>query len=202
MQSASQEPILLGVDLAGPANPADTCMAWRSASGVIEGACGLSDAAIVDWVAAQKQTVWVLMDAPLSYQDGGGYRPCDARLRAFLNQQGFSRLGVMAPTFSKMVYLTLRGISLSARLRAMGAQVWETHPGASLLCAGMPPEAVYALKTSRSAIETILARWQAQGQGFAQVPADDHALMAIQALLTAERWRRGQAYWQCEDWVV
>lgn len=68
---------VLGVDLSGPANHADTCMAWRDAQGQIQFECDCSDEAIVKWVAAQPQPLLVLIDAPLSYQDGGGYRSCD-----------------------------------------------------------------------------------------------------------------------------
>lgn len=194
---------VLGIDLSGPANHADTCMAWRDQQGRIHLECGCSDQAIVNWVVAQPQPILVLIDAPLSYQDGGGYRPCDGQLRAWLNQAGFHRIGVMAPTMNKMVYLTLRGVSLAYQLRLKGAQVMETHPGASLVLSGVDAQSVYNLKKEPQAKELILDRWQQQGQYFTIHPTSDHQIMAIQALLTGERWLNQQCYyWRCEDWVV
>lgn len=140
---------------------------------------------------------------PLFYQDGGGYRPCDADLRRFLNARGFHRVGVMAPTMTKMVYLTLRGISLVHNLGKIGAQVYETHPGASLLLSGMDSNSVFNLKTHHEAIEAIVCQWHSQGLMFSQPPKNDHQVMAVQALLTGERWLTAKmCYWQCGGWIV
>jgi uncharacterized protein len=201
--SSHQPYRVMGIDLSGPANHADTCMAWRNAKGQIQFECDCSDEAIVNWVAVQPEPLLVLIDAPLSYQDGGGYRPCDGQLRAWLNQAGFHRLGVMAPTMTKMVYLTLRGISLAHQLRQQGALVMETHPGASLVLSGVDTQSVYNLKKEQKAKDLILEHWQKLGHHFTTSPSNDHQMMAIQALLTGERWLNQQAYyWRCEDWIV
>ncbi len=193
----------LGVDLSGPANHADTCMAWRNLDGRVEWRCDCSDQDILTWQRDQSLPVSAFIDAPLSYQDGGGYRHCDAVLRAYLNAQGLNRLGVMAPTMTKMVYLTLRGISLSTRLRQQGAEVFETHPGASMLLSGMEKDWVYDIKRCSQSRSSILALWTNQGNRFVESPTNDHQLMAIQCLLTAERWlTAGAYYWRCESWLV
>lgn len=101
----------IGIDLSGPANHAHTSMAWRHETGAIQLKRGCSDAEIISLVAQQLLNVTVFIDAPLSYHDGGGYRPADSELRAFLNARGFSRLGVMAPTMTKMVYLPCAAFS-------------------------------------------------------------------------------------------
>lgn len=204
MQQTLSNPVsILGIDLSGPANHADTCLAWRDAQGMIQTRCHASDQAIVDWVSEQAGATLVLIDAPLSYQDGGGYRSCDTQLRTLLNQRGFHRLGVMAPTMTKMVYLTLRGIALAHQLRKLGAQVLETHPGASLILSGINTDTVYNLKHQSQARESLLAYWQQQGHKFKALPTSDHQLMAIQALLTGERWLdQRSCYWQCGDWLV
>ena len=53
------------------------------------------------------------LDARLSYNIGGGDRPGDAALRAAIIAAGLRPGTVMAPTFSRMAYLTLRGITVS-----------------------------------------------------------------------------------------
>lgn len=193
---------LLGIDLSGPSNHADTCMAWRNERGVIEVDCGCSDANILHWVKQASHHAVVFIDAPLFYQDGGGYRACDGALRRYLNDRGLQRLGVMAPTLTKMVYLTLRGISLAHQLRALGATVIETHPGASLCLSGMSPETVFALKSSPLAIQAVQSHWQQLGINFSKELTSDHQVIAVQALLTAEKWVSGNCFWQCDQWVV
>lgn len=74
----NEKTTLLGIDLSGPSNHTDTCMAWRNEQGIIEFECGCSDAQIMHWVTQLNHRVVVFIDAPLSYQDGGGYRPCDS----------------------------------------------------------------------------------------------------------------------------
>ena len=56
------------------------------------------------------------IDAPLSYQDGGGDRPQDKSIRQFIKKHGLSGSSIMPPTLTKMVYLTLRGIGLTRRI--------------------------------------------------------------------------------------
>lgn len=198
----NEKTTLLGIDLSGPSNHADTCMAWRNEQGIIEVDCGCSDAQIMHWVTQLNHRVVVFIDAPLSYQDGGGYRPCDSALRRFLNDRGFQRLGVIAPTMTKMVYLTLRGIALAQQLDKAGATVIETHPGASLLLSGVEADQVFALKNSPLAIHAVQSHWQQLGINFSKELTSDHQVMAVQALLTAERWMSEQCYWQCDQWVV
>jgi hypothetical protein len=54
---------VLGIDLSGPANHSDTCMAWRDQTGLIHYRCGCSDADILQWVEQQGESVMVMIDA-------------------------------------------------------------------------------------------------------------------------------------------
>lgn len=66
----------------------------------------------------------VAVDAPLSLPERGSLRPSDL----FLIRMGFR---VFPPTFAGMRSLTLRGISLSRKLRKKGVRVIEVHPRTS-----------------------------------------------------------------------
>lgn len=96
----------------------------------------------------------------------------------------------------------MRGIFLSHQLRALGARVFETHPGASLALSGLPLMTLVELKTDARAIETVVQHWQQQDIVFKQLPLTDHDVMSVQALLTAERFQQRLWYWRYDDWVV
>ncbi|MFP3489293.1 DUF429 domain-containing protein, partial [Staphylococcus sp. SIMBA_130] len=78
-----------------------------------------------------KKDVTIGIDAPLSYQPGGGDRPSDRALRQRIVKAGMRSGSIMTPTMTRMVYLKLRGISLSRGLEA-NAHIVEVHPGAAI----------------------------------------------------------------------
>jgi predicted nuclease with RNAse H fold len=112
--------VVLGIDLAGPRNHAETVAARFRGSGgeltlsAIAG--GLDDGRILDLVKGlpdQRPDV-IGLDAPLSYSPSGGDRPADSTLRSKLIEAGLHAGSVMAPTLTRMAYLTLRGSALRA----------------------------------------------------------------------------------------
>src|SRR5688572_17571715 len=94
---------VVGIDLSGPANPADTAVAAFRAEHdrlvLVEAVKGADDHAILSlfrgWASAQQVVAGI--DAPLSYNVGGGDRPGDARLRAAIVTAGLRPGTVMPP---------------------------------------------------------------------------------------------------------
>lgn len=134
--------IVIGIDLSGPANHKDTVMViFQLKNDQLIFKDMITDAAdemIISAIhsAALMDEVAVGMDAPLSYQDGGGDRPQDKNIRQFIKGFGLSGSSIMPPTLTKMVYLTLRGIGLTRRISAMKllhlVRLVEVHPGAAI----------------------------------------------------------------------
>ncbi|ARI75904.1 DUF429 domain-containing protein [Halobacillus mangrovi] len=132
---------IIGIDLSGPSNHKDTVMAILKENKQLlnleylqEGA---SDEEIFNIIRKEieKSPVYIGIDAPLSYQDGGGDRPHDRSLRAYAKSLGMKSGSIMPPTLTRMVYLTMRGIHLAHMLRTnFGKQVSivEVHPGVTL----------------------------------------------------------------------
>lgn len=133
---------VIGIDLSGPANHKDTAMVifqLKDRELVFEKLIvNASDQMLLTNIkdAASKDKIVIGMDAPLSYQDGGGDRPQDKGMRNFMKEHGLSGSSIMAPTMTKMVYLTLRGISLSHRIMAIeqkkNISLVEVHPGGAI----------------------------------------------------------------------
>ena len=133
---------VIGIDLAGPANHKDTVMSIFQADGnllifenVIDHASDEKIFKAIQEIASNEPIV-IGIDAPLSYQDGGGDRPQDKSIREFIKRYGLLGSSIMPPTLTKMVYLTLRGIGLTRRIMQMTdsqhIQIVEVHPGASI----------------------------------------------------------------------
>ena len=146
---------VIGIDLAGPANHKDTVMSVFQTDGdllifenVIDYA---SDEEILTAIQAisSKESVVIGIDAPLSYQDGGGDRPQDKSIREFIKRYGLLGSSIMPPTLTKMVYLTLRGIGLTRRILQMNdsqhIRMVEVHPGAAIGTRIGPDKIEYAL---------------------------------------------------------
>ncbi len=198
---------ILGIDLSGPANLADTCLAAFEAHGgelhFLQALSAADDARILEIASSLHDDELVVgLDAPLSYQSGGGYRPSDRALRDRLREHG-CKAGVMAPTLTRMAYLTLRGISVartleSAPLKAR-TRIVEVHPGAGLCLRGASAEdlAVYKQPGRSDARRRVLG-WLA-GHGLAGIPAEtpdtDHLVDACAAALAAWAWGRGEPVW-------
>jgi predicted nuclease with RNAse H fold len=133
---------IIGIDLSGPANHKDTAMAifqYMDDRIVFENmVLNASDEKIIAAIegAASLDDVAIGIDAPLSYQDGGGDRPQDKSLRQFIKGHGLIGGSVMPPTLTKMVYLTLRGMGVTRRIMELkipnNIKIVEVHPGAAI----------------------------------------------------------------------
>lgn len=194
---------IIGIDLSGPRNLADTCLvifALEAGGLRFSGVhTGLGDMDILRLVGGLGGAVVVGMDAPLSYNPGGGYRPSDQALREVVNARGYAKMGIMAPTLTKMVYLTLRGMNLSRLLGSLNPapSIVEVHPGAVLALRDAPPADVFAFKRDVSARARLLD-WLA-GRGLdgirAAGPASDHFVAACAAALGAWDWSQSASPW-------
>ena len=183
---------VIGIDLSGPCNAADTAVAAFRANGrrlvLQERLVGADDAAIAALIRRAKPDADLVvgLDAPLSYNDGGGDRPADRLLRARAVAAGLPSGTVMPPTLTRMAYLTLRGITVA-----------EVHPGAACVLRGAPVEIVRALKSSAAARQQLL-RWL-EGEGLEGIGGGtdpgDHFVAACAAALAAWKWSLGNPAW-------
>jgi uncharacterized protein len=194
---------ILGLDLAGPANRADTAIVriegGPAGFSLVAYASGLDDAAIAGWLEEAPNLDAIGLDAPLSYQDGGGDRPGDRLLRARLTALGLTPGSVMPPTLTRMAYLSLRGLAV-ARLCGLirpGVPVAEVHPGGVLLLRGAPAGEVRGLKHDLAARLALCACLEANGlNGAGTLTASgDHVIAAAAAALGAADHLYGRARW-------
>ena len=97
---------------------------------------GADDKYIFDLIKdfSQKSSVFIGIDAPLSYNINGDDRKSDSLLRRFLKEKNIKSSSVMTPTMTRMSYLTLRGISISRNLESLKnkPKIIEVHPFVSL----------------------------------------------------------------------
>jgi predicted nuclease with RNAse H fold len=196
----------VGIDLSGPSNPGATALAaFAVRSGGLAwtgGLRGADDRELVRFLVdlESRTPVVVGIDAPLSYNVGGGDRPGDARLRAHTVAARLPSGSVMTPTMTRMVYLTLRGIALSRILETAGIEglrLVEVHPAAAMALRGAPLDAVLGMKKSSHSRERLLAWLEAQGlAGVSGISGPtDHDVAACAAALAAWRWSAGGAVW-------
>lgn len=197
---------VIGIDLSGPCNAADTAVAAFRSNGhrlVLKDRClGADDAAIAALIARARPDAELVvgLDAPLSYNDGGGDRPADRLLRARAVAAGLSPGSIMPPTLTRMAYLTLRGITVArivATIAGARARIVEVHPGAACVLRGAPVEIVRALKSTAAARQQLL-RWL-EGEGLEGIADDDdrgdHVVAACAAALAAWKWSLGNSAW-------
>ncbi|MBN2564062.1 MAG: DUF429 domain-containing protein [Phycisphaerae bacterium] len=196
---------IVGIDLSGPANKTDTCaVVFQDKTeciifeNLVEQA---SDRAIIDCVSnmAKHACVLVGLDAPLSYNPGGGDRPADTELRKRVIQAGLRSGTVMAPTMTRMAYLTLRGISLTRALSYLPATILivEVHPSAAMVLHGAPVADIRDMRRKHSCREKLL-QWLStqQVKGIPGHVADsDHAVAACAAALATWRWSQSKSAW-------
>ncbi len=196
---------VLGIDLSGPRNVKDTYVAaFRTSDAAlhyldsIAAADDLSILRLTSDLAARGPVV-VGIDAPLSYNPTGGDRPSDSGLRRLV-QQRKGRIGIMPPTMIRMVYLTLRGISLARLLEAAlkpTIRIVEVHPGAAMFLRGADRADLASIKKESGARERLLD-WL-QTKGLMGVPhakeTPDHFVMACGAALAAWDWTLGRSAW-------
>ncbi|MCS6864490.1 MAG: DUF429 domain-containing protein [Gemmataceae bacterium] len=197
---------VVGIDLAGPANARDSVMVQFHTHGdtlqLGEVHPGADDQSIWErccrW--ATQSPIVVGLDAPLSYNVGGGDRPGDARLRHALASVGLRPGTVMPPTLHRMAYLTLRGLAVARLLQTITPRVpaiVEVHPGAALALRGAPALAVQTFKHQPRRRRELLRWLENQGlKGVARLRApSDHVVAACAAALAAWQWQLGQAVW-------
>jgi predicted nuclease with RNAse H fold len=201
---------VIGVDLCGPAATHNTGVAtFTTCDGPLDyvnADCDGSDASLLRTVNALsgEGPVVVGLDAPLSYQPGGGDRHRDKELRKQIVARGMHSGSVMTPTAPRMVYLTLRGIAVAKLLSSIRAKhpmrIVEVHPGASLCFRDAPLEAIRTFATSPSARAALLKWLRRQGFCDAKVPAPctSHFVAACAAAVAAADWAAGNPKWLAE----
>jgi len=197
---------IIGLDLSGPRNTADTYLVIFNEQGAglnfINAVNGADDQQIFHAVSGlgSNEPIIIGMDAPLSYNPGGGDRPSDANLRRAVREKG-GGVGVMPPTMIRMVYLTLRGILLTRMLEKLKPELdirmVEVHPGASMLLRDAPAKAVATFKRDESARLQLL-QWLGE-KGLMGIPrrgdVPDHFVAACAAALGAWQWSLGKSAW-------
>lgn len=195
---------IIGVDLSGPTNTAETAMAWFKVEGEklsYEGSqVGTTDQQILDLRSALEGNLVFGLDAPLSYMPGGGDRPADSELRRRLINAGLTPGSVMPPTMNRMAYLTLRGISVARFLSALDPntiRIVEVHPAGCLVLRGANPHVVREIKTNTEARHQLLAWLEGQGlRALAQLnPESSHLIAACASALAAWKWSGGNPIW-------
>ena len=196
---------LVGIDLSGPSNAADTCVVVARDRGArpvfVRSLQSATDEELLAFVGRLRSEHLVVgLDAPLSYQPGGGLRDRDRALQRLLTRHGMRPGSVMPPTFNRMAYLTLRGMAVAPLLSTLAhpsLQVIEVHPGAALCLAGAPIEAVVGFK-KHSRHRAAIHRWLSAGalRSVPSGPMSDHFIAACGAVLAAWRWSRGASLWQ------
>lgn len=199
----STRSIIIGVDLSGPSNPADTaCAVFENRDAdlhLLALYAGLSDRELLSVVSRYASADMTIgLDAPLSYQDGGGDRSRDRDLRTLLSSCGLPSGSVMTPTMTRMAYLTLRGVQLAGMLAVMhpAARVLEVHPFGSLILAGIDAHQAAAVKQSAQARCDVLKALPTIGlQHLPSEAGTDHELAAMGAAHAAWQWRRGTPAW-------
>jgi predicted nuclease with RNAse H fold len=182
----------IGIDLAGPSNLTDTAMVALNGEGdYLWHATELGDRDLLGRLGELDRLEAVGLDAPLSYNPGGGDRPADRALRAALTDAGGRSSSVMPPTMTRMAYLTLRGMTIARLLEdELGldrSRVAEVHPASALVLRGAAPEDVAAIKESKAARRRI-AEWMGLPEA---VAGSDHLVAAAAAALAVVGWQSG-----------
>jgi predicted nuclease with RNAse H fold len=202
---------IIGIDLSGPSNPIDTVLSvFEKQDGelkFIKLLNGASDSEILKEISLQSiiaETV-IGIDAPLSYQDGGGDRPGDKQLRKYIVSLGMKSGSIMSPTFNRMVYLTLRGIRLSREVGNLKSpypiSIVEVHPGA-VIGSRIPQSDLEHVLNYKQNLESreFIKKWLAE-QNLTGLPdcvqEQSHSIDSCAAALGAWHWKdeRFQPKW-------
>jgi len=200
---------IVGLDLSGPAGPENTGVAVfkvnRNKLSFTLAECDGSDAGILDLFArlADSGPVLAGIDAPLSYEPGGGLRERDYLLREELMANGQRLNRVIPPLAHRMVYLTLRGYGITrllSTLQAKRIEIVEVHPTASLALRNAPLHDVGLVAASEVSRNTVQSWFDKHGVTalLLQEGCASHFVAACAAALAAWKWARGEAVWQAE----
>jgi predicted nuclease with RNAse H fold len=202
-----EELFVLGVDLSGPAGIQNTGVvvfaASQSSLDFMDQQCDGSDASLYSTVEglSREGAVTVGLDAPLSYELGGGERGRDAQLRKEIVARGMYHGSVMAPTAPRMVYLTLRGVVLAQILATMRGKhqvrVVEVHPGASLCFRGAPLDAIRGFAADELFRQALLGWLPSQRVCGLKIlsPCSSHFVAACAGAVAAWDWHYGRSRW-------
>lgn len=200
---------IIGIDLSGPRNFADTCLVSFEERGdgihLVNVREGADDDQILNAITSLETNEHIVIgiDAPLSYNSIGGDRPSDAELRRVVHEHG-GRVGIMPPTMIRMVYLTLRGVMLTHILELLKPQydlgIVEIHPGACMVLRGANAIDVRNFKSDPSARGRLLNWLETKGVKEITIreTVSDHYVAACAAALGAWQWGLGKSVWRFE----
>ena len=197
---------IFGIDLSGPSNTKESTLVSFEVKNkslqmttAIE---GITDLSIYGAIAENTANVKVIVgiDAPLSYNPGGGDRQSDKDLRKLIIAKGMPSGSVMPPTLNKMAYLTLRGISVSRFLEShpnKKINIVEVHPSGAMALRGAPVKSIKKMKSSTKAKQTLLKWMEYQGLNGIDLSGSvsDHYVAACAAALAAWKWYLGESVW-------
>jgi uncharacterized protein len=194
---------VIGIDLSGPSNHKDTVLSLFEKQDrelkFLKLMSDVSDFDILEEIQVQSKIDEVIIgiDAPLSYEDGGGDRQGDKLLRQFIISFGMKSGSIMPPTFNRMVYLTLRGIKLTREIEKMKTSnpisIVEVHPGAVIGSRLLLEDIQYVLNYKQDlSARTFLRNWLGEQQ-IKELPAfiekESHTIDACAAALGAWHWK-------------
>ncbi|MCM3569242.1 DUF429 domain-containing protein [Neobacillus mesonae] len=194
---------VIGIDLSGPSNHKDTVLTvFERCSGelkFIKLMSDIGDMEILNEICSQSQLdeVVIGMDAPLSYQDGGGDRSGDKELRKFIVSLGMKPGSIMPPTLNRMVYLTLRGIKLTREVERLPCRnpiyIVEVHPGAIIGSRLAREDLEYVLSYKQDFSARVFIRKWFKEQKLINLPViiqnESHSIDACAAALGAWHWQ-------------
>ena len=197
---------IFGIDLSGPSNTKEsTLVSFEMRNNSLQMTIaieGVTDLSIYDAIAENSTNVRVIIgiDAPLSYNPGGGDRKSDKDLRKHIIAKGMPSGSVMPPTLNKMAYLTLRGISVCRFLEShpnKKINILEVHPSGAMALRGAPIKSIRKMKSSTRAKQTLLHWLENQGLNGINLSGSvsDHYVAACAAALAAWKWHLGESIW-------
>ena len=198
---------VVGIDLSGPRNFADTCLVSFEERGneihLKDVREGMNDNQILEAITSlgKEERITIGIDAPLSYNSTGGDRPSDKELRDLIKAKG-GGTSIMPPTMTKMVYLTLRGVTLARLLESLhhDLAIVEVHPGACMLLRDADASDVKKFKNDPAARDRLLRWLEDHGVRGAsgKERVSDHYVAACAAALGAWQWGLGKSVWRFE----
>lgn len=196
---------VIGVDLSGPANIGDTVLVAfendRHRLRRIRTIDAATDLDIRQFVLLLPvgSRVTIGLDAPLSYNPGGGDRPGDASLRKAALAAGLLAGSIMPPTLHRMIYLTVRGIVVARGLTLADGHsptIVEVHPGAALALGGAPIAEVRQFAHEPAARSRLLQWLEGQGlKGILSESPSSHYVASCAAALAAWKRAEGKSAW-------